>query len=420
MRLLKTLAAVAVLSAAAGFALRRSWPWPRLPAARPIVVSTAYHTLADTLRPGETLGDLFARQGLVRLDLGAVVRHWGLDPRRVRAGLVFAIRRPVGESEPDRVVVRAGDGVRLGLTRVGGEWRPSREPVRWTTELARSSGGIGTSLYAALDAHIADTELAPGERVRLAWDLADVFAWQVDFTRDLQVGDHFGVLFERRVSEEGEVRFGRILAAELTVSGKTLTAFRFDHAGATGYYDIEGRSLRRAFLRAPVEFRRITSRPSQARFHPVLQVYRRHAGTDYAAAPGTPVMAAGDGQVTYAGWSGGYGNLVELRHPNSVTTRYAHLQRIARGVRPGVRVSQGDVIGYVGSTGLSTGPHLHYEFLVRGVPRDPRQLVGLAGPPIAAALRPAFEQIRAGYLRLLRGDEGTSPLRPASALRVGD
>src|SRR5207253_896013 len=144
---------------------------------------------------------------------------------------------------------------------------------------------------------------------------ADVYAWEIDFTRDIHPGDRFQVVFERMISEDGEVRIGRVLASDLTISGKSLTAFRFgDGDGASApYYDAEGHSLRRAFLRAPVEFRRISSRFSNARFHPVLGLTRRHEGTDYAAAPGTPVMAAGDGVVLRAGWAGGYGNLIELR-----------------------------------------------------------------------------------------------------------
>jgi murein DD-endopeptidase MepM/ murein hydrolase activator NlpD len=401
MRGLRLLLAGAVLVTATGFALRGAWPWPRLRAAPPIVVSTAYHDTADTLRSGETLGQLFQRQGLVSLDLARVVGDLGLDPRRLRAGLIFHVRRPVGEAEPTRVTVRTGDEVRLRMERVDDAWQLERETILWEVESVRVAGDIGSSLYTALDRHVPVGLLGRGERVRLAWDLADVYAWSVDFTRDIQTGDRFNVLLERRISEEGEVRYGRVLAAELVVAGRTLTAYRFDREGLTGFYDASGRSLRRAFLRAPVQFRRITSTPSSARFHPVLRVTRRHAGTDYAAAPGTPVMAAGNGTVTRAGWAGGYGILVEIRHQNGITTRYAHLQGVARGLRPGVRVSQSDVIGYVGSTGLSTGPHLHYEFLVNGVPQDPGRLVGMEGPPIEPAHRPAFELVRETYARRL-------------------
>ena len=152
-------------------------------------------------------------------------------------------------------------------------------------------------------------------------------------------GDQFRVVLDRLVSEDGEVRFGRVLASDLTMSGKSLTAFRFERGGRSTFYDDAGKSLRRAFLRAPVQFRRISSSFARARRHPVLGITRRHEGTDYAASPGTPVMAAGDGVVLRAGRAGGYGNLIELRHRNGITTRYGHLRGFARGIRGGVRVS---------------------------------------------------------------------------------
>jgi murein DD-endopeptidase MepM/ murein hydrolase activator NlpD len=213
------------------------------------------------------------------------------------------------------------------------------------------------------------------------------------------------VVFERLVSETGEVRFGRVLAGDLHISGKSLTAFRFEENGRTAFFDADGNSLRRAFLRAPVQFRRISSSFARARFHPILGISRRHEGTDYAAAPGTPVMAAGDGVVQRAGWSGGYGNLIELRHRNGITTRYGHLRGFARGVRSGARVTQGQTIGFVGSTGLASGPHLHYEFRVNGIAKDSRRVVLGNGAPIAPAERPAFERERERLMGLL----GSSP-----------
>lgn len=398
MRALRFPVALAVLLAAAAFASRGEWPWARLqPAGPPIVVSTAFTRHADTLRRGETIQDLFLRQGLASFDVARLFREGGLDPRRLRAGLVFHFRRPVGAAEPVAVEVRTGSDQRLHLSRRDEGWDLERREIAWTADEAPLGGRIERSLYQALDASIPDDVLPPGERIKLAWDLADVFAWNVDFTRDIQPGDGFAVVIERRTSDEGEQRYGRVLAAELTVSGKTLTAYRFDHDGGSGFYDASGKSLRRAFLRAPVQFRRISSGFSRARFHPVLQVYRRHAGIDYAADAGTPVLAAGDGTVTRAGWSGGYGNLVEIRHRNGVVTRYAHLRGFARGVTGGARVSQGEVIGYVGSTGVSTGPHLHYEFLVNGRQADPRALRDADGPPIAPEHRAGFDRARVHY-----------------------
>jgi murein DD-endopeptidase MepM/ murein hydrolase activator NlpD len=283
-----------------------------------------------------------------------------------------------------------------------GGWRALVEPIAWRAEQVRIEGNIDNSLYEALDAQVPDEQLDGADRQRLAWDLADVYAWQVDFTRDIRPGDHFQVLMERLVSEEGEVRFGRILAAELRISGKDQPAFRFkDSQGSESFYDAEGNSLKRAFLRAPVQFRRISSNFSRGRYHPILNRVRAHQGTDYAADPGTPVMAAGNGTVSQAGRSGGYGNLIEVRHSNGITTRYGHLRGFAKGIRSGVRVSQGQVIGYVGSTGLATGPHLHYEFRVNGVAKDARRMDLGSGEPVKKADREAFEQVRAALSALL-------------------
>jgi murein DD-endopeptidase MepM/ murein hydrolase activator NlpD len=396
--------AVAVFTAAVLAAFSGRWPWRRpMLAATPITISQSWLTASDTLRRGETIGELFARQGLLSLDVGRL-KDLGLDARRLRAGLVFNFRRAAGADEPSQVEVRTGPEERLRLEReeADTDWDLERETILWTHETVRIAGFIGSSLYASLDSAVPDEILHAGERMKLAWDLADVYAWSVDFTRDLQPGDRFATVIERRVSPEGEVRFGRVLAASLELSGKTQMAYRFAQAGREGFYDAEGASLRRAFLAAPVEFRRISSRFSRARFHPILRRYRMHAGTDYAASAGTPVMAAGDGTVSSAGWSGGYGLLVEIRHRNGVTTRYAHLRGLGRGIARGARVSQGETIGYVGSTGLATAAHLHYEFRVNGAPQDPRRVRIEEGPPIAPALRPAFDEQRDAYARMLR------------------
>lgn len=391
----------AVFLGALALAFTDTWPWPRLEEAPPIVITRAWHESSDTLRAGETVGELFGRQGLRTLPLTRLAADFGLDPRRLRAGLVFSFRRLSGEAEPSEILVRIGAEERMRLSREGDEWTGERLPIAWRTETYRVHGDIASSLYLALDGGVPETVLDGGERVRLAWDLADVYMWSVDFTRDLQVGDAYQVLFERRISEEGEVRYGRVLAAMLTLGGKTMEAYRYEGEAAGRFYDADGYSLRRAFLRAPVQFRRISSSFSNARLHPILKIRRRHAGTDYSAASGTPVMAAGDGTVIRAGWSGGYGNLVEIRHRNGISTRYAHLRGFAKGVRSGTRVSQGDIIGFVGSTGLATSAHLHYEFLVNGVARDARRIQLDAGPPVPGGLRTAFDAERERLRTLL-------------------
>ena len=394
-----------LLVAASAAALSGRWPWRRLEmhVAPPIVVTAdSFTETLDTLRRGETLSELFARQGIEGLDVAALGRRAALDPRRLRSGLVFAFRRETPESEPTRITVRTTPAQRVSFRKGDEGWDTVVEPIAWQPETVRLEGSINNSLYEALDAQVGDDVLDSSERQRLAWDLADVYAWQVDFTRDIQAGDHFQVVIERLVSEEGEVRFGRVLASDLTMSGKSLTAFHFERGQRTAYYDHDGKSLRRAFLRAPVQFRRISSSFARARRHPVLGITRRHQGTDYAANPGTPVMAAGDGVVLRAGRAGGYGNLIELRHRNGITTRYGHLRGFARGMRSGARVTQGQTIGYVGSTGLASGPHLHYEFRVNGVAKDARRVELGNGAPVGQADRAAFEQQRDSLLLLLK------------------
>lgn len=401
--------AALVLLAASAFAFTGDWPWQRLPAARPIIVSTPYHESADTLRRGETLSLLLARNNIAGREIGELFADLGMEARRIREGLVFHFRRLAGEEEPTAVTVRTGPEERLRLIRASDGWTGERVAVEWAAEPIQVSGRIDHSLYVALDQAVDDGLLPGGERVRLAWDIAEVFAWSVDFTRDIQRGDEFAVVLERLVSEEGEVRFGRVLASELKVNGRTLTAFRFHDAdGRPAYFDHDGNSLRRAFLVAPVEFRRISSGLGNRR-HPILGTMRGHHGIDYAAATGTPVRAAGDGTVSQAGRAGGYGNLVEIRHRNGITTRYAHLNGFAAGIRTGTRVSQGTVIGFVGSTGLSTAPHLHYEFRVNGTPRDPRRVDLGNGEPIARPLRADFERERDRLGAMLRPPAAAAP-----------
>jgi murein DD-endopeptidase MepM/ murein hydrolase activator NlpD len=383
--------------------IRRPGAGAELPVAQPIVVVGDNSTeVLDTLRRGETLSELLARQGVVDLDITRLDAA-ALDPRRLRAGLVFSFRRPAAESLPDRISVRASPEQRVVFRRAMNGWESAVDSIQWRSEPFRIQGDIENSLYEAIDAQVSEDQLDAGQRQRLAWDLADIYAWQVDFTRDIQGGDKFRVVFDRMISEDGEVRFGRVLASDLTMSGKSLTAFRFESASRSMFYDEDGKSLRRAFLRAPVQFRRISSSFARSRRHPVLGITRRHQGTDYAASPGTPVMAAGDGVVLRAGRAGGYGNLVELRHKNGITTRYGHLRGFARGIRGGARVSQGQTIGYVGSTGLASGPHLHYEFRVNGVAKDSRRVALGNGAPVPDADREAFERERDRLKTLLDG-----------------
>ncbi|MBK9548974.1 MAG: M23 family metallopeptidase [Gemmatimonadetes bacterium] len=409
--------AAAVLAAAALIVSRGEYPWQRLsdvPTAGPIVVSDPYHTVSDTLQRGETVGALLARHGVTGLDLSALASALRFDPRRFRAGQVFSVRRGGAADEATQVEFRASPEQRVQFIRTAsGEWRGNAVQVYWSTDTIRLAATITSNLFNAIDDEVSDATLDRQERANVVYALAEVFSYSVDFSRDIQVGDRFTAVVERRTSEDGETRFGRILAGELSVGGKAIAAFNYRNGGQNAFYDGEGNALKRAFLAAPVDFRYVSSGLSRGRFHPVLGVFRRHEGIDYAANSGTPVRAASEGQIVRAGWAGGYGRLVEIRHRNGITTRYAHLSSISVKARPGARVGQGDIIGNVGSSGLSSGPHLHYEFRVNGTARDPRSVKMETGAPLPKGDLVAFRQER-DRLRLLLGPSLASP--PARGL----
>ena len=203
-------------------------------------------------------------------------------------------------------------------------------------------------------------------------ELAGIFGWDIDFALDIRQGDSFAVIYEEVFLDGEKVRDGDIIAATFSNRGESYQAIRYtDASNHTDYYSPDGHSMRKAFLRTPVEFSRISSRFSLGRKHPILNTIRAHKGVDYAAPRGTPIKATGDGKVIYRGVKGGYGNVVIIQHGSSYSTLYGHMSRFARGVHSGSHVKQGQIIGYVGSSGLATGPHLHYEFRINGVHRNP-------------------------------------------------
>ncbi len=233
-------------------------------------------------------------------------------------------------------------------------------------------------------------------------NMTDIFAWDVDFGSEIQKGDSFSMLFEETHVNGRPVRTGRILGAEMTNAGKKYTAVYYvDGRGKGGYYDNDGRSMERTLLKSPLRFRRITSYFSRRRFHPILRRYRPHHGIDYAAPAGTPVEAAGSGRVVHAGWKGGYGNFVEVRHSNGYVTGYGHLSRIGKGIRPGANIEQGSIVGYVGSTGISTGPHLHYEVRRSGSLINPLSIKPTPNKAVAGSEMARFASVRNDILKTL-------------------
>lgn len=290
------------------------------------------------------------------------------------------------------------DETLVTVSRVGDGFRVQEEDVVLETRPVVRSGRIVSSLFGATDtADVPD---------RIASEMAEVFSGDIDFHKDLRKGDHFSLVYEAQYYQGQLVKSGRLLAAEFTNAGKRYQAVYFkDPQGREGYYTPEGQNLKRAFLKSPVPFTRISSGFSNSRKHPILGYIRAHKGVDYAAPMGTPIRAVADAVVNFSGWQNGYGNLVVLQHKSPYSTAYGHLSRFAPGIKKGTKVSQGQVIGYVGATGMATGPHLHYEFRVNNVHKNPLALKLPTSYPLEARYRDQFAKLAeplANQLALLR------------------
>ncbi|RMG31479.1 MAG: peptidase M23 [Gammaproteobacteria bacterium] len=353
-------------------------PSPRPPDATTALPKRPWRALR--VRRGDSLARIFRRAGLSAQALQALLAQANRDQRRALRHLypgqrIRLLAAPDGdwlsalEFEQDplstlRVECTAPDACRF-------EHRV-RTPER---RLRQATAVIHRSLFlAAQKAGLSDA---------LTMALAGIFGWDIDFALDIRQGDRFTVLYEEHRLDGRRIGKDVILAAEFVNRGRVHRAVRYtDPRGHTDYYTPDGHSMRRAFLRTPVAFTRISSRFTLGRMHPILHRIRAHKGVDYAAPYGTPVKATGDGKVVFAGWKGGYGRVIVLRHGSRYSTLYAHLSRFARGIRAGRTVHQGQVIGYVGKSGLATGPHLHYEFRIDGVHHNPLTVRLPAAAPI--------------------------------------
>ena len=324
--------------------------------------------VAVTIKSGDTLSKVFDAQGLPVSDWVQIVGMGGDGKRlkQLRAGDVLHLRKgPEGLQELTYPLDEART-LQVSRTDTGFESIVLAAEIEHRPTYAM--GRITDSLY--------QSGVAAGLPDKLIIELADIFGYDIDFVQDIRVGDRYTVIYEELYKDGKKLRAGDILAAEFINQGQSLRAVRYvDPQGNAGYYAAGGQSLRKAFLRTPLDVFRVSSNFSRGRHHPVLNRIRAHLGTDYAASPGTPIKATGDGRVTFMGWKGGYGRAVVLRHGSSYETLYGHMSRFRSGLGYGSRVQQGQVIGYVGSTGLATGPHLHYEFRVNGVHRDPRRVI---------------------------------------------
>jgi len=354
------------------------------------------------VRRNDTLDAIFRRLSLDLGDLSAIRNLPGIRQSLdyLKPGDSIKLTRKDGEVR--ELTRRVSETQTLSVVRgdAGFTAQLSDNPVE--TRVRTAVATIDSSLFqAAESADISDA---------VALKLANVFAWDIDFVLEIREGDHFTAVYEQIYQDGKYLRDGELLAAEFVNDGKVYRAVRYAQGGSVGYYTPRGQPMRKAFLRAPVEFTRVSSAFNPHRLHPILNTIRGHMGTDYAAPIGTPVHAAGDGRVSFEGLRGGYGNAIMLAHGGNVSTLYGHLSRFASNVHVGSHVRQGEVIAYVGMTGLATGPHLHYEYLIDGVHKDP-QTVHLPGAePLRADAMLQFQQATAPLLAQL-----TPPVVPPVA-----
>lgn len=318
-----------------------------------------------TVKPGETFSTLVEAHGMLRSDWVEVLALGGDTRRlkRLRVGDQLQLRAN-DEGRLDELVYALDEINTLQVRRIDGRLEALTLAADVETQEVQAHGVISSSLFAA--------GAAAGLSDRLIMEMAEVFGYDIDFALDLREGDRFSVIYEALYRDGEKLRDGRILAAEFVNQRRVLHAFRHeDEAGKGGYYNAKGESLRTAFRRTPLDFARISSHFNLKRRHPILNTIRAHKGVDYAARSGTPIRSTGDGRVAFIGVKGGYGRTVVIKHGAQYETLYAHMSRFRSGLRTGQRVAQGQVIGYVGATGLATAPHLHYEFRVHGVHKNP-------------------------------------------------
>jgi murein DD-endopeptidase MepM/ murein hydrolase activator NlpD len=350
-------------------------------------VEENYKEISGTIQKGETLFDIFKRYKLDLTELfkikeasASIHRLSNLHPGRHYKIVVNE------DNQINSFVYWMDEDSFLNATRAESGFEAEKKELEYDRRYEHIGGVIKDNLISSIG--------QGRENIMLALQLSDIFSWDIDFTSDIRNGDTFKIVVEAFYLEGAFKKYGDILAAEFTNNGETYRAYRFEHNGKADFYDAEGKSLRKAFLKAPLNYRRISSGFSPRRFHPILKIYRPSNGVDFAAPLGTPVSAVGDGLVLFAGYRGQFGNLVIIEHPNGWQTYYAHLSKFGRGVRKGARVAQGQIIGYVGATGLATGPHLHYEIRINNRPVNPLTVEMPKGEPIPKELVAEFKDLK--------------------------
>jgi murein DD-endopeptidase MepM/ murein hydrolase activator NlpD len=384
-----------------GLAQAPHWlPEPKLAA---VVPTPAFPISTQTVevRRGDTLARTLTRGGLEARVAGALATQFGkngAELRKLRTGASVEIVSNF-RNEPITVRYDASPWLSFAARATRDGWQVGRAETVPDVRVEAVRGVVQRSLFDAVE--------KSGESAKLVLELVEIFSSDFDFTADTRAGDRFRLLVEKRYAGDTFVDYGRILVAQYASGGRTLTGVGLDQKGARfGHYDLAGQSLRKSFLKSPLEFSRITSGFTYARPHPILGGVRPHLAIDYAAPVGTPVRAVADGVVVFAGWNGGNGIQVHLRHRSGYETQYNHLSHITDGIRPGARVRQKQIIGNVGMTGLATGPHLDYRVVKNGTYVNPLGERFIPGEPIPAAAKPEFQRHARELLARL---EATAP-----------
>lgn len=354
----------------------------------------------DTIKNGETLSALLIKNGIAQKHIHSITESFKkiYSTRRLKPGESYEIE---SDSSGNLFSFTYSPTIEtkycIFLDR-NDQYTVREENIELITRIKYLSGMIQTTVYEAI--------IEQGENPELLLLFTDIFQWDIDFFIDPRIGDRFKVVYEKLYIPDIDefVRYGRILAAQYISSSDTFTAIYFDNEpGDTGYYDLAGSSFQKTFLKSPLNYRRISSHFTYSRRHPILKTYRPHFGIDYAARKGTPVSAAADGVVIDKGYDKGIGNFVKIRHKNArFVTLYGHLSRFGQGIDKGVRVKQKEIVGYVGSTGLATGPHLHYAFYDNGRPVNPLKIENTSSDPVLPENQERFQNIKAMMLSHLQ------------------
>ncbi len=339
-------------------------------------------------KKGDTLSHVLSRLGVSDREIYdiTIASKAVYNLRTVRPGQTIAVTFDANAQQVAHFSYEIDPLNSLEIAQTEGQFFAEKKTATFEKSIERRSGVITDTLY--------ESALRFGVPIEIILDLSDIFAWDIDFGNEIRVDDQFSLVYEVFKKEGRIVKMGRVLAAEIIGRNKAYQAYYFEAEGTRGdYYDAEGRSLRKAFMKSPLRYRYISSGYATRRLHPVLKINRPHLGIDFAAKRGTPIRAAGDGVISFVGNNGGYGKTIIIRHKNGYKTLYGHLSAFARGLKKGKRVKQEDFIGRVGSTGLSTGPHLHYTLYKNGKAINPRKADVLRGEALPKKWMPVFSDL---------------------------